>query len=206
MGGEQLRISLITDGTSIRLRLSASCFPVGECKGLTQLSASLLLPSHLRTSLAEAIPDGRGESSPVYMKGGGGSAGLLSPVVAGGWDVILAHRQLPTRTRKLLAQLWVGSHQRQGIRCGWDHPAQKELPSRIPPKSPFCRTLPSSLLRNGDSGQVYTTQQSNGCRTRAGSSLAFGCAFGWCGWGHGHSVSLRQDVTSDMPGNSSPKQ
>ena len=65
---------------------------------------------------------------------------------AGGWDVISAHRQLPIRARKLLAQSWVGSHQRRGTPHGWDHPAQKELLAHSPPPwSPFCRTLPSSL-------------------------------------------------------------
>lgn len=67
--GEEPRIPLIAGGRSIWLRLPASCFPVGERKGLKEVSASLLLPSHLRTSLAEATPDGRGESSSVYVKG-----------------------------------------------------------------------------------------------------------------------------------------
>lgn len=72
--------------------------------------------------------------------------GCSPPSVSGAWDVISAPRQLPTRVRKLLARLWVGSHQRRGIQHGWDHPAQKELPSGTPPPwSPFCRTLPSSL-------------------------------------------------------------
>lgn len=42
--------------------------PSGRAQWLEQVSASLLLPSHPRTSLAAGSPSGRGKSPPVYQR------------------------------------------------------------------------------------------------------------------------------------------